>query len=294
MVKQRTVEIVMQKNEIEAQRDHANKQKKEITDSIQYAKRIQSAIFPPNEFISKLVQEHFILNKPRDIVSGDFYWLNRIGNRIILAVADCTGHGVPGAFMSILGIAFLNQIINQKKLRANRPSCDYCQNELSTLTAADILNELRDQLITALHQTGKSGENKDGMDISLCIIDLKSMDMQFSGAHNPVYLIRNNELIEYKGDKMPIGIQNISSAPFKNKVFKIQKDDRIYLFSDGFIDQFGGTKNKKFMTKNFKNLLIEQHLKPFDEQVQNLNQTIEQWKGEHKQIDDILVFGLRF
>jgi tetratricopeptide (TPR) repeat protein len=262
--------------EIKQQRDQIFQQKQEITDSIQYASRIQNAILPPDAMLSKL-QEHFILYKPRDIVSGDYYWMTLKDNKTIVAVADCTGHGVPGAFMSMLGISFMNEIVNKS---------DETQ-------ANEIMNQLRGNVISSLGQTGEEGEAQDGMDMALCVIDTSAMKIQFSGAYNPLYIIRNNELLEFKPDKMPIGIHRERSDPFSNHDIDIEIGDALYMFSDGYVDQFGGARQKKFLTKNFKELLLRINKKPMKEQRDILDNTIQEWMGSVEQIDDILVLGLR-
>jgi serine phosphatase RsbU (regulator of sigma subunit) len=271
-------EILAQKEEIETQRDILAKQKQEITDSIHYASRIQAAVLPPKEFINKILPEnYFILYKPRDIVSGDFFWITQKGNKTIITVADCTGHGVPGAFMSMLGISFLNEIVNANNV----------------IDANEILNELRDHVIKALHQTGETGENKDGMDIALCVIDFDTNKLHFSGAYNPLYMVRNNELLHFKADKMPIGIFFKGNQPFTNQEIDIEKGDTFYVFSDGYVDQFGGDNNSKFKSKQFKQLLIDIQKETMANQKNILDKTIEEWKGKNDQIDDILVMGIK-
>ncbi|MFC2116035.1 tetratricopeptide repeat protein [Bacteroidota bacterium] len=262
--------------EIKHQRDQIFQQKQEITDSIQYASRIQNAILSPETMLNKL-QDHFILYKPRDIVSGDYYWMTLKDNKTIVAAADCTGHGVPGAFMSMLGISFMNEIVNKS----------------DTKQANEILNQLRGNVISSLGQTGEEGEAQDGMDLALCVIDTSAMKIQYSGAYNPLYLIRNGEILEYKPDKMPIGIHRMKSDSFSNHDIDVQVGDALYMFSDGYVDQFGGTRQKKFMTKNFKELLLRINKKPMNEQKEILDKTILDWMGDVEQIDDILVLGLR-
>lgn len=263
--------------EISQQRDQIFRQKQEITDSIQYASRIQKAIIPPEDILDDSLPDHFIYFRPRDIVSGDFYWLNKKENKTYFTAADCTGHGVPGAFMSMLGIAFMNEIVNKfKNIKAN-----------------EILNELKKYVVESLHQTGKSGETQDGMDMALCILDHQTNTLQFSGAYNPLILIRNGELIEYKADKMPIGIYHEKNDFFTNHEIKAQKGDCLYVFSDGYVDQFGGEKGKKFFKKRFKEMLLNIHSKPMKEQYQILDQTMKDWRGDYSQIDDILVIGVR-
>ena len=252
-------------------------QKQQITDSIRYASKIQKAVLPPKEIVNKIVPQHFILNKPRDIVSGDYYWTTQRGSESIIAVADCTGHGVPGAFMSMLGIAFLNEIVNRS----------------SKTNSHEILDQLRSHVMKSLHQTGKENESKDGMDIALCIINMQKKELQFSGAHNPLYLIRNNELTEIKADKMPIGISLRYNQPFKCHNLVLQKDDLLYIFSDGYYDQFGGPNKKKFSMRRFRELLLEIHQESMEQQYQLLDQHFLEWKGLYDQIDDILVMGIK-
>ena len=252
-------------------------QKKEITDSIQYASRIQNAILPPDFYIDTLLPERFIIFRPRDIVSGDYYWITEKNNKIFTMIADCTGHGVPGAFMSMLGIAFLNEIVSK-------------HNEIH---AHDILNELRRQVIGSLHQTGREGENQDGMDVALFILDRSNNKLEFAGANNPLLIFRDNKMMEFKSDNMPIGIHKNADKSFTNHEFVVEEGDVIYAFSDGYTDQFGGIKEKKFMLKNFKSLLQEIHNRPMDEQKIYLENTLDQWMGSLNQIDDILVMGVR-
>jgi len=269
--------IADQKYKIKIQHDLVQQQKQKITDSIIYAKRIQSAVLPPNRFIQHLLAEHFIFYKPRDIVSGDFYWIKQVENRICIAAADCTGHGVPGALMSMLGITFLNEIINKDpKIRAN-----------------EILNELRTHVISSLRQTGKTGESHDGMDIALCIINHNTKTLEYAGANNHLYMIRKGVFSEIKADRMPIGIHRRAKESFTNHEINLETDDLIYIFSDGYTDQFGGKDGRKFLPTNFKNLLIENHLKPLQEQKQIIEENFESWRGEFKQLDDILIIGFK-
>ena len=277
-------EIDRQKKEIEQQRDLANKQKKNITDSIQYAQRIQQAVLPPMEFFGQNFSDYFILYMPKDIVSGDFYWTTRKDDVLIIAVADCTGHGVPGAFMSMLGVAYLNEIVN--KIAINK--------HISTLNADDILNQLRDMVITSLHQTGNPTEPKDGMDISICIIDFEHKKMQFSGANNPLFLIRNGELLQFNADKMPVSYHQRRDVPFMKQDIDLLPDDRIYMFSDGFVDQFGGPHGMKFLIKQFKEVLLKVHTQPMPDQRELLINTFNDWKNDQSQLDDVLVVGIRY
>jgi serine phosphatase RsbU (regulator of sigma subunit) len=280
-------EITAQRDEIETQRDHVMQQKQEITDSINYAQIIQRAVLPEEELITKALPDHFILFKPRDIVSGDFYWFKQIKNHAVIVAADCTGHGVPGAFMSMLGISFLNEIVSKSRFDS----------------AGEILNRLRHKVKTSLKQRGEKGESKDGMDIALCIVDLEYNMLQYAGAYNPLLIVRPNgeqpELIEVKANRQPIAI-HMKEEDFKTNEIQLQKDDTFYIFSDGYIDQFGGEKGQKFKTKHFKNLLLSINDKSIAEQKEILDETIESWRSNpgingvpHEQVDDILVVGVR-
>ena len=276
-VVERTAEVVRQKDIATQQRDQIAEQKKSITDSIQYASRIQRALLPSEEYRKEILPEHFILFRPRDIVSGDYYWMKQKNGKTIVVAADCTGHGVPGAFMSMLGVAFLNEIANRDDINQ----------------ANEILNSLRNHVIKALHQTGKEGESKDGMDIALCVIDADRKKLQFAGAYNPLYLIRNNELTQVKADRMPIGFYFKEGIEFKSNEVELEKDDKLYIFSDGFADQFGGETGRKFMAKKFKQLLVDINQKPMAEQRDILDTTIDNWRGDIEQIDDVLVIGMK-
>ncbi|MFC2103846.1 tetratricopeptide repeat protein [Bacteroidota bacterium] len=278
-------EIAEQRDEIEAQRDFVTKQRDQIahqntiiTDSIEYARRIQSALFPQEKFLDKVLGEYFIYMKPKNIVSGDFYWVAEKGNKIIITLSDCTGHGVPGAFMSMLGIAFLNEIVNKSnKLQANK-----------------ILEQLRENIIDSLHQEYGSKGSKDGMDMALCIIDKKTLEMQYAGAYNSIFILRDKEIHELKADKMPIGIHAVKvEKGFANQEFNLKKQDVLYLFSDGYIDQFGGERSVKFKQKAFKDLLLKISNKPMNAQKTEISKTMEKWQGEHSQLDDMMVVGVK-
>lgn len=277
-------EIEKQKLEIEKQRDLANRQKKKITDSIQYARRIQSAVLPPPESLQSIFHDSFILYRPKDIVSGDFYWVTQKDNLLIVAAADCTGHGVPGAFMSMLGVAYLNEIVN--KIAINK--------HINSLTTDEILNQLREMVIASLRQTGHRNEPKDGMDIALCIIDLENKSLQFSGANNPLYILRKGQLIQLDADKMPVSYHSRKDTAFQRSEIDLLDNDCIYLFSDGFIDQFGGEKGLKFMRNRFKEILLRISDLPMEKQKEELEKTFDEWRGEWHQLDDILVMGFRF
>jgi serine phosphatase RsbU (regulator of sigma subunit) len=261
---------------ISEQKEEIERQQRELQDSLRYAGSIQSALLPDEKYIRKLFPESFIFFQPRDIVSGDFYWIYKKRNVAVLVAADCTGHGVPGAFMSILGISYLNEIISNGIPKANI-----------------ILNKLRENIMKTLHQTGDLSKLKDGMDLALVIIDFEKKELQYSGAFNPMYLIRNGGLIEFRGDKMPIGIAPTVEKSFTNKRLKIRREDIIYIFSDGYADQFGGVEEKKFRYGPFKDLLLKIHRQPMDKQKQLLEQKFLLWKGDLDQIDDILIIGLK-
>ncbi len=278
IVKERTAEVVRQKSEIELQRDKIVHQNEEIKSSIQYASRIQNALLTPPDQITAIFPNHFMLYLPRDIVSGDFFWVTQVGNKKIAVVADCTGHGVPGGFMSMLGMSFISQIIGKG----------------GELHPADILNQLRNSVIVSLHQTGEVGGSKDGMDIAIFTFDDTTSILEYAGANNPLILIRDNEVQHIKGDKMPIGIHIRAEEPFTNNVIEIKPGDRVYTFSDGYADQFGGPDQRKFMIKNLKELLLEIHQKPMPEQRDILDQTLLNWHGSSPRIDDVVVMGVQF
>ncbi len=287
-ITEKNIELEAQKEEIKAQRDLAESQrdeiahqKKDIEDSILYAKRIQNAILPPKKLISRSMPENFILFKPRDIVSGDFYWAAEKNNITYYAAADCTGHGVPGAFMSMLGISFLNDIIRTAE---------------KELKASEILDRLKEKVIDALHQTGDAQEAKDGMDISLCKINKEKELVEYAGAFNPLYIVRNGEILIYEADRMPIGIYDFEGAgdTFTNHEIKLIKGDTLYNFSDGYADQFGGPKDKKFMIGRFKKMLLKIQDLSMEEQRKYLDNTIENWMENYEQVDDILVIGVKF
>jgi serine phosphatase RsbU (regulator of sigma subunit) len=252
-------------------------QNKEITSSIRYASRIQNALLPPDEELNRLLPSYFILNKSKDIVSGDFTWATRKDDKVIIAVADCTGHGIPGAFMSILGITFLNEIVNKAV----------------TVRANELLNQLSGQVIKSLHQTGDKAETRDGMEMVLCVIDFARQKLQYSGASRPLYLIRDNDLKEFRGDSMPIGIYEKEDQSFTNTEILFKKNDIIYLFSDGYVDQLGGNDRKTFRSENFKTLLIQIHNLPPDLQKVELEKKFEEWRGDIDQTDDILIVGIK-
>ena len=281
--KQRINQVLEKQNkQIREQRDQIAQQNREITDSILSAYRIQSAILPTRKSIKEFV-DMFIFYRPRDIVSGDFYWTSKKDDKLIIVVADCTGHGVPGAFMSMLGIAFLNEIVNK-------------ENEVY---ANEILNKLREHVINSLNQAGLSIEEehtKDGMDIALCVIDYPSMTLQYAGAYNPLLLVRNKQLTEIKADKMPVAYSDFhGNKVFTNNLVPLIPNDCIYMFSDGYADQFGGSqeKVKKFSTKRLKNTLLEISNLPLNEQEKFIEKYHDEWKGNNFQVDDVLLVGIR-
>jgi serine phosphatase RsbU (regulator of sigma subunit) len=256
---------------------------KDISDSINYAQRIQQAILPPLEKLDKALSDYFILYKPKDVVSGDFYWHATVKTTpsnnepsheiVVLAAVDCTGHGVPGALMSIIGSTILNQTVTNAAIN----------------TPADALSFLNKEVTKSLNSI------KDGMDMSLCAINFSRMEMQYAGANNPIYIVRNKEFIEIKADKKAIGadVENAEVKTFTNHVIPLQKGDCIYLFTDGYADQFGGPQGKKFKYKKFQELLIEIQDNTIQEQKHILNFHHEQWKGTLEQVDDILVIGVK-
>jgi len=276
-------EISMQRDELEKQRNIANQQRNEIavkndeiTSSIRYAKSIQSAVLPPGHLLDKMLTNYFILFKPKDIVSGDFYFFDYKDGKMILAAVDCTGHGVPGAFMSLLGLSILNDITSE-----------------GILSSDVILNRLRTRVIQALHQESFNDENRDGMDISLVVWNLENNELQYSGAYNPLYVIRNGKLIEYKPDRMTLGIQSKLDQSFKAHNIQLQEGDVFYLFTDGFADQISGHFNKKMTKLKFKQFLTNIHQLSMQEQKQKLRDFYEEWRTGYEQVDDVLVMGFR-
>lgn len=297
------IELEMQANELQKKNEEIEHKNRDITSSINYASRIQRAVQTPSEYIDKIIPEHFILYRPRNIVSGDFYWVKQKADETYVIVADCTGHGVPGAFMSLLGVAFLSEIINRKNINS----------------ASQVLSEMRTSVIDALNQTGKIGETSDGMDMSLCILNPVKMTINYAGAHNPLYIIRettetgsfivngkkaieqnsklyrfmqskNKTLFQVKADKMPIGVF-VRTNEFKNHYIKLETNDKLYMFSDGYIDQFGGERSSKFKSKKFKETLLSIADLPMNMQYSKLQKILEEWMGNTPQVDDIIVMG---
>jgi serine phosphatase RsbU (regulator of sigma subunit)/ligand-binding sensor domain-containing protein len=275
---QQKEEITAQRDEIEVQKNQIEEQHSDIKKSITYAQRIQRAILQKESTIEHWLKEYFIFWKPRDIVSGDFYWINKVENKVIVVAADCTGHGVPGAFMSMLGVSFLNEITAKKE----------------NIESHIILNKLREYVKSTLSQDGEEGEAKDGMDMSLMIFDFDANVAEFSGAFNGLYMIRDNELSEIKADKMPVSIYMKEADSFTKHEIKLRKGDMFYMLSDGFPDQFGGDRGRKFMRKPLKQMLLDMHQKSMADQKDTLENTLREWMGgQYHQTDDIIVIGVR-
>lgn len=263
--------------ELKAAYDTIEEKNREITSSISYARYIQQAILPHPSEIPWLAENMFILYLPKDIVSGDFYWFTENNGKIIITAADCTGHGVPGAMMSMLGISLLEEIVNKRNI----------------INANEILNTLRSEVIRTLKQGGEDGKSKDGMDVALCVIDRQLPTIQYAGAYNSLNIVRKGELIEYKADKMPIAIHHSMESQFTLHTVGVETGDMIYLFSDGYADQFGGSDGRKFMAKNLKSLFIEIATLPIEKQKEVLNERFLQWKSDHEQVDDVVVLGVK-
>ncbi len=267
--------VLFQKAILE-QKDIIEEKQKEILDSIAYAKRIQFSLLASQNLLRSNLPDHFVLFKPKDVVSGDFYWATPTPEGFIYITADCTGHGVPGAFMSLLNISKLSQVINENKI--NRPDI--------------ILNHIRTEIINALNAEG-SEESKDGMDAVLCKLDIPNMKLQYAAANNPFYIIRNKELIVCKADKMPVGKGHDDTLSFTFNEIALQKGDLIYTFTDGYADQFGGVKGKKFKYKQLEEMLLSIHTLPLEDQSKMLDEKFETWKGKLNQVDDVLIIGVK-
>jgi serine phosphatase RsbU (regulator of sigma subunit) len=264
-----------QKKEIESQKEIVDVQNKEITDSINYAQRIQQVILPQQEEVGNYFKDWFVFFQPKDVVSGDFYWVTQKEEKTYIAAIDCTGHGVPGAFMSMIGYTLLNEILNNSEI----------------ISPADVLKELRRGVIKSLKQKGVEGENKDGMDIALCLFS--GNKLQYAGAYNPLWLIRNKEIIEYKADKQPIGIYGEKLNPFTNHTIDLQSGDSVYIFTDGYADQFGGPEGKKFKYSKLKELLLSVQQEPMNKQKDIISKQFRKWKGNLEQVDDVLLIGIK-
>lgn len=294
LLNQKNEEIQSQRDEIEGQRNYLSSQNKlisnanrQLTDSLLYAKKIQEASVPSQDMMNGFFGDCLVFWRPLNIVSGDFYWAVQVANYKFLAVADCTGHGVPGAFMSMLGITLLNDIVMHENV--------------AKLTAARVLDNLRAKLKDALRQTGRVGEAADGIDLAFCIFNTKSSQMQYAGAFRPLIIVRNNEIIEYKADKMPCGVYINESPRFTNNIVDLQSGDVLYMYSDGIADQFsGGPDLRKFTIRRMKEMLVEVHKEPFAQQKLLIAKTIDDWRKPlskigkpSSQVDDMLLIGLR-
>lgn len=268
--------LSIQKAEVEKQKHLVDEKQKEILDSINYAKRIQTALMANSKLLKDNLNDHFVYFRPKDIVAGDFYWAARLPDSFIYITADSTGHGVPGAFMSLLNISKLNDAINQ---RITRPDL--------------VLNEVKDGIIKALNPEGSSEESKDGMDAILCRLDFRNMKLQYAAANNSFCIIRDKTIINCKADKMPVGKSHDDSNLFTYNEIALQKGDMIYTYTDGYGDQFGGPEGKKFMHKQLRSILTEIADLPVQEQEKMIHQRFETWKGDLEQVDDVLVIGVR-
>ncbi len=262
---------------IESQKTLVEEKNKDITDSINYAKRIQEAILPSMELKNYLFPSSFVLFHPRDIVSGDFFWFAEKKGKKIIAAVDCTGHGVPGAFMSMIGTAFLNEIVNGKDI----------------VKPSKILDNLRERIIVSLKQNGIGGENRDGMDIGLLCFDENNSTVEFAGANNPLWIISDGKLTEIKGTKQPIGFYEGPLTPFSQHSIQLKKGDTLFLLTDGYADQFGGAKGKKFKYSQLQNLLLAEQNETMPKLEEKLRTTFQEWKGDLEQIDDVLLIGIR-
>ncbi len=273
---QKNEEVSTQRDEIEKQKNAIERQKNQIEDSILYAQRIQKAALPAQKLIDELFPYNFVLFMPRDVVSGDFYYFQKINKYIIAITADCTGHGIPGAFVSMLGISLLNEITENKKI----------------ISPELILEELRKSIKYSLQQSSDTDSQDDGMDMTVCAINIETLELEFAGANNPLIIVRENEIIELKPNYNPVGIY-FREKPFKKIQFQLKKHDTLYMFSDGYADQFGGDENSRFMSSELKKILLSIRKHPMSIQKNMLKQQFQLWKGAYKQIDDVMIVGLK-
>ncbi len=269
-VKKRTEEVVMQKEIIE-------QKNKEMLDSISYAKTIQEAILPSIDLFKSCFADNFVLFKPKDIVSGDFYWISKHGDIVYYATCDCTGHGVPGGFMSMLGSSLLNETVDESNI--TEPS--------------EVLNHLCDRMIVSLKQQVASSSSRDGMDMSFCRVDTKTMELTYAGANNGLYIIRDGKIVHHDGTKQPIGIHTGERKEFQSFKVALKKGDLIYSYTDGYADQFGGDKGKKLKWANLEKVLLMHWQRPMNEQLKEIDTIFETWKGHYEQLDDVLIIGIR-
>ena len=275
-----SLSIQKEKQHIQLLKNDIEEKHKNITDSIAYAKRIQDAVVPRTEILRDALPDYFLFWRPKETVSGDFYWMKREGDILIFTIADCTGHGVPGAFMSMMGVAFLNEI---------------CAKIDESVQPSDVLEQLRSLVITTLKQKNEDIlEPKDGMDIALCILNLRTRVLRFSGANNPMYLVRDGELTEYRPVKNPIGLYP-RLLNFETVEIQTQPGDYVYMFSDGYADQFGGEIGKKMSYKRFKGVLTDicKRTLVASEQEKMLADFLDEWRAEFMQMDDVLVGGYK-
>lgn len=272
------VNITQQKNKMNISDPDLAQSRKELHESLKYASYIQKALLPSPQALKKALPEHFLIFMPREFVSGDFYFLGQKKNLLYVAVADCTGHGVPGAFMSILGLTFLNEIIHHG----------------NSSSAASVLNQMREKVMNAMQQTGDDDEQKDGIDLALGVINIETNQFNYAGAFNPVYIVKKNRLLEMLGDKMPVGVAADEEKPFTDHFCELDEGDLIYFFTDGFVDQFGGPNNKKFKYQPFRSLILTISSKPIHKQKEKLIEIFNDWKGNLQQLDDVLLLGWRY
>jgi len=276
-------ELHAQNEQIAMQRDFTKElsetlaeKNQQLTESIHYAKNIQDAVFPQNKLFKTLAEDCFIIFRPRDVISGDFKWSGKLDNKLVIAAADCTGHGIPGALLSILGVTLLNEIVLK----------DCCTE------ANEVLNRLRERMIESLSQNPGEEGFGDGMDISLCVFDFDDNSLMYAGANSPLLLIRNFEMTEYKPDRMPVGIYETDKVPFSAQRIEFTKGDRFYLFTDGYRDQFGGSKSKKLKKKVFKDILLSTSGNRLSDQKGIVEHFFDDWKGANEQVDDVLLIGI--
>jgi serine phosphatase RsbU (regulator of sigma subunit) len=275
-VRERTEEMVRQKDEVERQSRKVVELYKNVTDSIRYAKRLQESILPLDQRISELLPGSFVLYRPKDIVSGDFYWVESVNGKTVFAAVDCTGHGVPGAFMSLVGHNGLNQVVKER----------------GSTTPGEVLDQLNRIAFETLHKD-RDQYVRDGMDMALCTYHPDSRVLEFAGANCPLYVVRGEEVLQFAPNKMPIGGFALEGKPFKGHVVQLQKGDAAYVFSDGYADQFGGPRGKKFLYRQFRELLVKITPETAERKKVMLTEAFNEWKGTHEQVDDILVMGMQ-
>lgn len=275
-VRERTEETVRQKDEVERQSRKVVELYKNVTDSIRYAKRLQESILPPDHRIAELLPGSFVLYRPKDIVSGDFYWVEAVDDKVVFAAVDCTGHGVPGAFMSLVGHNGLNQVIKERHV----------------IDPAAVLGQLNRIAYETLHKD-RDQYVRDGMDMALCVLDPASRVLEFAGANCPLYVVRGQEVLQFAPNKKPIGGFAQLEDAFTGHTVQLQPGDNAFIFSDGYADQFGGPRGKKFLYRRFRELLVKVASEPPDRKKALLNQAFNEWKGTLEQVDDILIMGIQ-